>query len=777
MPRGCGGRIPTCKNLARCFFYWSELIGMERIISLDTEATGLDLHHGAAPYIVTTCDRVGLQKWWRWDVDPLTRIVDHVVSDLDEIQREIDEADTIVLHHAKFDAQMLAVTGVHLPLEKVKCTIMASHILASNHPNNLTARAIHHLGVNILPYEDRVRDVTKACRQSVKKNEWSRWGVDTRAWRLAEEGEPDMPSVNGGSKRDEEKPWKGDMWLMDAVAQALLNNGVDLDEAGFPERWLEVTREYANVDSAVTLQMWFTMEPELKRLDLWEIFLERMKLVREAFELEWNGVTASKRQTYKLINEYTEQVDLAQAECLAVADQYDFELVLPDGAAPNDCLREFFWGSVRSECPRCGLQVKHKEWMNGPTVEPVICKRCAKRKRNPVQVECVVERNPCLNLPIIIDDKTGSPSLNKNAIEHYAATLEPGPALHFVQNLFGMRSQQTAITYMRAYERFWLPILHGEDLEIAENLGAPEADWCRLHPSVNPVGTDHLRWASYNPNAQNISKKQSFNLRRCFGPAPGREWWSMDAKNLELRIPAYEAQETDLMWIFEHPDEPPYYGSYHLVVFDTLHPELFAKHGKACKDLFESTWYQWVKNGNFAVIYGAQRKKADQTYHVPGAYDRVRDRFPRIAALNERYKRDAERFGYVETIPDKFINPRRGYPILVSRSDDGRTLPTTPFNYHISGTAMQWTNRAMVKTGEQLRAWSNEHWRGFTTLQVHDELVFDVPRGTGDKPWLTNLPRMREIQRLMESCGEGIGVPTPVSIEWHGESYAVGMAL
>ena len=750
---------------------------MERKISLDTEATGLDLHHGAAPYIVTTCDAVGLQRWWPWDVNPLTRVVNHDVSELEDIQRLIDESDTIILHNAKFDAQMLAVVGVHLPLDRVVDTIIASHLLASNHPNNLTARAIEHLGVNILPYEDRVQNVTKLCRQAVKRNDWLRFGVDTSNWRLAEEGEVDMPSVNGGSKRDEEKPWKGDMWLMDAVANALLCNGVDLEEAEFPLKWLEVTREYANVDSAVTFQLWTYMEPELKRLDLWDIFKDRMKLVREAFELEWNGVTASKRQTYKLIDEYMAQIDLAQAECFAVADQYNFELEFPEGAAPNDNMREFFWGSVRSECPRCGLKAKHKEWTNGRTVEPVVCVRCAKRKRNPARIECAVKRNPCLSLPIILDEKTGSPSLAKPVIDHYQATLEPGPALDFVTSLVGMRSQQTAVTYMRAYERFWLPILHGEDLEIAENLGAPEADWCRLHPSVNPVGTDHLRWASYNPNAQNISKKQSFNLRRCFGPAPGREWWSMDAKNLELRIPAYESQETDLIWIFEHPDEPPYYGSYHLVVFDTLHPKLFAEHGKKVKDLFESTWYQWVKNGNFAVIYGAQRKKADLTYHVPGAYDKVRFRFPKIAMLNERYKLNAERFGFVETIPDSTVCSRRGYPILVSRSDDGRTLPTTPFNYHISGTAMQWTNRAMIKTGEQLRAWSDESWRGFCTMQVHDELVFDVPRGSGEKPWLTNLPRMREIQGLMESCGNGIGVPTPVSIEWHGESYAVGMAM
>ena len=67
---------------------------------------------------------------------------------------------------------------------------------------------------------------------------------------------------------------------------------------------------------------------------------------------------------------------------------------------------------------------------------------------------------------------------------------------------------------------------------LAESLlGACDlSNWRKLHTSLNMCGTDTLRWSSNNPNSQNISKKEGFNLRYAFGPAPGREWWSLDGQ-------------------------------------------------------------------------------------------------------------------------------------------------------------------------------------------------------------------------------------------------------
>ena len=62
------------------------------IISLDTETTGLDIRHGAKPFIVTTCDEVGEHRDWEWWVDPLTREPIIPKKELRQVQELIDGA-------------------------------------------------------------------------------------------------------------------------------------------------------------------------------------------------------------------------------------------------------------------------------------------------------------------------------------------------------------------------------------------------------------------------------------------------------------------------------------------------------------------------------------------------------------------------------------------------------------------------------------------------------------------------------------------------------------
>mgnify|MGYP001611050659 FL=1 len=51
-------------------------------IALDTETTGLDLYHGARPYLVTTALEDGTNRGWEWDGDPYTRRVLYRKGDL-----------------------------------------------------------------------------------------------------------------------------------------------------------------------------------------------------------------------------------------------------------------------------------------------------------------------------------------------------------------------------------------------------------------------------------------------------------------------------------------------------------------------------------------------------------------------------------------------------------------------------------------------------------------------------------------------------------------------
>ena len=200
-----------------------------------------------------------------------------------------------------------------------------------------------------------------------------------------------------------------------------------------------------------------------------------------------------------------------------------------------------------------------------------------------------------------------------------------------------------------------------------------------------------------------------------------------------------------------------------------------------------------MKSGNFGIIYGAQEAKADQTYRVPGAYKKIQKRFPKIAALSERMMRHADRYGFVNTIPDKEVNPRRGYPLLCTRTEYGKILPTVPLNYHVQSTAMWWTCVGMVECQKQLDAWREEDgFDGHIALQVHDELVFDFPLSVSppEIDWErqkkaklfrlrgeSNLWRARALQRIMEGAGDRINVPTPCGLEYHRSNWGEGVTL
>lgn len=678
------------------------------MISLDTETTGLDLHHGAKPFLVTTCNEQGENTWWEWDVQPKDRKPILRYNDLTEIQQTINAADTIVLQNAKFDVAALYTifsNRLSWDWDKVEDTLIAGHLLASNEPHDLASMAIRYLQLDIRPYEDAVKRACQKARSIARR--------DYPAWRIAIKGLPEMPSAKDST-------WKYDMWLPRAMDSLI---------SDYPLSWWTVCQEYANADSATTLALFKCQRQLLKKRGLWRIYRERLKVLPVAYGMEQRGITLSRSRLNELQTGYKAEAEKMGRVCTNIAKSCGYDLQLPK-SGNNKSLLGFAFGPL-------GLHPQKRS------------------------------------------SKTGTPSLDKEVLDNYLAELPGSSKAHmFIRSLREKRRRDTALSYMEGYGKFqvnWAPDGYPPE---------PACDWAVLHPSVNPTGTDTLRWSSSNPNEQNISKQEGFNLRYCFGPAPGREWWSLDAKNIELRIPAYEAGEEEMIDLFERENDPPYFGSYHMLVFDTLHPEKFAKHGMDCKKVYESTWYQWVKNGNFAVQYGAVEASgtADRAYHVPGAQHRIQKRFGKVAALNAAMIEYANDRGYVETMLDKTVDPKRGYPLLCTRSQHGAILPTVPLNYHVQGTAMWWMCKAMVRCQECLNTLNAKDTRGhFIVMQVHDELVFDFPANPaleGNRAaHVYNLPKIRKIQKLMEQGGKDLGIPTPVGIEYHSQTWSEGVSV
>lgn len=183
---------------------------------------------------------------------------------------------------------------------------------------------------------------------------------------------------------------------------------------------------------------------------------------------------------------------------------------------------------------------------------------------------------------------------------------------------------------------------------------------------------------------------------------------------------------------------------------------------------------------------------ADRAFHKQWSHALLVARFTKLNALNQRQIKFAEKHGYVETIPDRTVDPKRGYPLMCTRTDKGRILPTVPLNYHIQGTAMWWTIKAMIAVQAKLDEWRNSTgFDGHIVMQVHDELVLDLPKsevhpredGTGLFR-KSNLWRIKEIARIMEQGGRDFvvagrpeGIPTPVGIEYHADNWSEGETL
>lgn len=715
------------------------------MLAIDTETTGLDHWHGARPYLVTTCDEAGVQRFWEWPVDPETRVPQVPAEDVQEIWMLLAARVERVFHNAKFDVHALGTVGVGpWHWDGTHDTVLLAHLLESNRPKNLTDLAFRWLGTNIEPHEQALKAACLEARRVARTN-WPEWA-------LASAGRADMPSAK-------ETTWKYDGWLPRAVA----------DAAGWPSDhpWRTVLSTYANADSAATLALWLVLKAEAERRGLWAIYQERLKAMPVAAAMEARGVTLSRRRLADLREHCRGEAAEAEGRCRGIA-------------------------------AACTREVRRADLFAGVTVEqePVRLE-LPKGGRNKSLDEFCFD---VLKLPVLGWTEAGRPTFDKATIDRWLDVLPEGPGLEFVRALRYKRRRDTAVTYLDGYERFGLPLSAGELTE----------DWLVLHPSLNQTGTDTLRWSSANPNAQNISKqetehepcrgegcpgcrgtgKEFRSLRWVFGPAPGREWWSLDAKNIELRIPAYLSGEADLIALFERPDEPPYYGSVHLLNFHTVYPEIWAaelaavgfeKVGPHCKKKYAATNYQWDKNGGFSKQYGAGRAKVDATFRRPGADALLDARFGKLAKLNADAVRLAERHGYVETVPDATVDPRRGYPLLCTRSERGGVVPTTPLNYKIQGTAMQWTAKAMVRCHTRLEDWNRDGFDGHVVMQVHDEIVFDLSkRGNPAKdidPKRSNLTRVRELQRIMERGGEDIGIPTPVGVEWHADNWSEGVTF
>lgn len=696
---------------------------MPLIIAPDTETTGVDLYHACRPYFTTIChsEAPGEPLYWQWRVDPLARkpVIDR--ADVREIADWFERADEIVFQHAKFDIRALVSVGLKWKdrwWNKVHDILMSGHLLGSGDNLYLDDMSLKYLKLNIRPFEEKLKQVVSECL-SIVKRQFPNWLIANK------EGLPGHPSMRASktTKNEDLKLWKWDTWLPTELGHKL--------KKPLEHEYFTSLLDYALADSSVTLAIRNVHKKLMEHRGLTPLYEESRKLIKVVYEMEKDGITYSSERMDKLYKEYSAAVEESSKICIELSQGELKEL--PKGGRSN-ALISFLFNTLK--------------------------------------------------LPVVKETDSGLPSADKDAMAEWRNTVDPNSrAGNFLKHLARSRKCRTACTQMESYERFGLKRNDG---------------FVQLHSSLNLTATDTLRGSSERPSQQTVNKQgyedvafEGFRIespRWGFGPADGREWWTADYENIELRIPAYEADEEEMIQLFERPNDPPYYGSQHLLIAHIIWPKEFEeclKNGWSFKDKYKATLYQWTKNGDFAVQYNAMEEygTADRAYHQTGAHSKINARFKKIKRLSDSLVEFAKRNGYVTTVVDREIGI--GYPLEIPRNKWGGIRQTTPLSYHTQGTAMWCTRKAMRRCSNFLEQWSRSdealrrieanvkrgfERRGyFITMQIHDELAFDFPKGATPTE---NLDVILKCKELMEESGSDIGIPLSVDYSYHPHNWA-----
>ncbi len=273
----------------------------------------------------------------------------------------------------------------------------------------------------------------------------------------------------------------------------------------------------------------------------------------------------------------------------------------------------------------------------------------------------------------------------------------------------------------------------------------------RVHTSFSLAGTNTGRLASSDPNLQNIPIKseQGRMIRRAFVPADGYTLLSADYSQVELRLAAEMADIKALKQAFH--DGIDIHAATASQVFgvplDQMTPDI-RRNAKAI---------------NFGIIYGISGfGLAKQLGIQPGeATQYIKQylaRFPELKNFMDRAKDEARAHGYVTTLYGRKcfirgINDKN--PAF--RAGAERQAVNAP----LQGTAADIMKRAMVALPPALSA---AKLGARMLLQVHDELLFEVP--VDQKEETAEL-----VKRVMIAAGKGLSLPLAVEAGY-GDNWA-----
>jgi DNA polymerase-1 len=254
----------------------------------------------------------------------------------------------------------------------------------------------------------------------------------------------------------------------------------------------------------------------------------------------------------------------------------------------------------------------------------------------------------------------------------------------------------------------------------------------RVHTTFQAAATATGRLSSFNPNLQNIPIKTELGreIRAAFIAAPGAQLLSADYSQIELRLLAHFSGDPLLVRAYQTGED----------IHTLTASEVF---GVPAESMSKETRNR-AKAVNFGIVYGISPFGLAAQLGIPQtearAYiDRYFARYQGVQAFIEKTLDSTRRDGSVRTLFGRV----RPIPDIESRNSNARGFAErTAVNTPLQGTAADLIKLAMIALDRKLR---ERQMKTLMVLQVHDELLFDVPN-----------EETEEVDKLVRAEMEGV---------------------
>ncbi|MDD4878875.1 MAG: DNA polymerase I [Candidatus Omnitrophica bacterium] len=258
----------------------------------------------------------------------------------------------------------------------------------------------------------------------------------------------------------------------------------------------------------------------------------------------------------------------------------------------------------------------------------------------------------------------------------------------------------------------------------------------RVHTSFNQTVTATGRLSSSDPNFQNIPIKTEMGkqIRRAF--VAGEKGWvilSADYSQIELRILAHFSQDKELLDAFDNGRDIHTHTA--SLIFGVREGEVTPEMRSIAKTV------------NFGIIYGMSpfglsRELKIEVSKAKEFIDAYFEKYGRVKTFLEDLVDEARENGYVTTI----LNRRRYLPEINSQNNSVRQFAErAAINAPIQGSAADLIKIAMINIHNVLK---EKKLDSKMILQVHDELVFEVPGDEVEETKKIVKTRMEEVVKL-----------------------------